>query len=129
MPVRSLSSSVLQWPDAGTIDRAVCRWASKLVQNREGVLRIGYFGSYARGDWGVGSDLDLIIILESSNQPFMKRGREFDATELPVPADVVIYSKDEWQSLKQQGRFYETVMGETVWVFDERGMRRETSGF
>lgn len=127
MPVRLLSSSVLKWPDAGTIDRAVRRWASKLVQNREGVLRIGYFGSYARGDWGVGSDLDLIIILESSNQPFMRRGREFDATELPVPADVVVYSKEEWQSLKQQGRFYETVMGEAVWVFDERGIRRETS--
>ncbi len=129
MPVRSLSSSVLKWPDAGTIDRAVRRWASRLVQNREGVLRIGYFGSYARGDWGVGSDLDLIIILESSNQPFMRRGREFDATELPVPADVLVYSKEEWQSLKQQGRFYETVMGETVWVFDERGIRHETSVF
>ncbi len=127
MPVRLLNSSVLKWPDAGTIDRAVRRWASRLVQNREGVLRIGYFGSYARGDWGVGSDLDLIIILESSNQPFMRRGGEFDATELPVPADVVIYSKEEWQSLKQQGRFYETVMRETIWVFDERGRRRETS--
>jgi len=129
MPVRLLNSSVLKWPDAGTIDRAVRRWASRLVQNREGVLRIGYFGSYARGDWGVGSDLDLIIILESSNRPFMRRGREFDATELPVPADVVIYSNDEWQSLKQQGRFYETVMGETVWVFDERELKRETSVF
>ena len=129
MPVRLLNSSVLKWPDAGTIDRAVRRWASRLVQNREGVLRIGYFGSYARGDWGVGSDLDLIIILESSNQPFMRRGRELDATDLPVPADVVIYSKDEWQSLKQQGRFYETVMGETVWVFDERELKRETSVF
>ncbi len=129
MPVRSLNTSVLKWPDAGTIDRAVRRWANRLLQNREGVLRIGYFGSYARGDWGVGSDLDLIIILESSNQPFMRRGREFDITELPVPADVVVYSKDEWQSLKQQGRFYETVMGETVWVFDERGIRRETSVF
>ena len=100
MPVRSLNSSVLKWPDAGTIDRAVRRWASRLLQNREGVLRIGYFGSYARGDWGVGGDLDLIIILESSNQPFMRWGREFDITELPVPADVVVYSKDEWQALK-----------------------------
>jgi len=129
MPVRSLNSSVLKWPDAGTIDRAVRRWASRLLQNREGVLRIGYFGSYARGDWGVGSDLDLIIILESTKQPFMRRGREFDITELPVPADVVVYSKDEWQSLKQQGRFYQTVMGETVWVFDEREISRETAVF
>ena len=64
MPVRLLSSSVLKWPDAQTVDKAVRRWAEDIHQNRKDVLRIGYFGSYARGDWGVGSDLDLIIILK-----------------------------------------------------------------
>ena len=29
--------------------------------------KIVLFGSYARGDWGVGSDLDLVIILDSSD--------------------------------------------------------------
>jgi predicted nucleotidyltransferase len=50
MPVRSLSSSVLRWPDAQTVDHAVREWAQKVVRHREDVLRIGYFGSYARGD-------------------------------------------------------------------------------
>jgi len=36
-------------------------------------LRIGYFGSYARGDWGVGSDLDLLVIVTAAEEAFEKR--------------------------------------------------------
>lgn len=63
MPVRSLDSSVLRWPDATTVHQAVCRWAREAARTRPEVLRVGYFGSYARGDWGVGSDLDLYLRL------------------------------------------------------------------
>ena len=73
MPVRSLSSSVLKWPDGKTVEHAIKLWAEKVSQNRKDVLRIGYFGSYARGNWGVGSDLDVIIVLESSEEPFERR--------------------------------------------------------
>jgi len=117
MPVRSLSSSVLKWPDAHTVAQAVRRWAEKVVQLRQDVLRIGYFGSYARGDWGVGSDLDLVIVVEKANQAFEKRAAAWDVTELPVPADVLIYTEEEWQSLGQRGRFFETLMEEAVWVY------------
>ena len=117
MPVRSLSSSVLRWPNAQTVDEAVRRWAEKVGWNRTDVLRIGYFGSYACGDWGVGSDLDLIIVVESSELPFEKRAAECDATELPVPADVLAYTVEEWQSLEHKGRFYQVVMREAIWIY------------
>ena len=64
MPVRSLSSPVLRWPDKREVDQAVRRWSERAVASRPDILRVGYFGSYARGDWGVGSDLDLVIIVE-----------------------------------------------------------------
>lgn len=74
------------------------------------------FGSYARGDWGVGSDLDLVIVVERCNQPIERRAAEWDLTELPVPADVLVYTKEEWKSLDRQGRLYQTLMREAVWV-------------
>lgn len=117
MPVRSLNSSVLKWPDAPTVDRAIRRWAEEAVRSRGGVLRMGYFGSYARGDWGVGSDLDLVIVVESSDQPFERRSVEWDTTGLPVPADLLVYTQEEWQSLSRQRRFYQTLMREAVWVY------------
>ncbi len=85
MPVRSLNSSVLKWPDARTVDSAVRCWTDKVLQERQDILAIGYFGSYARGDWGVGSDLDLIIILKNSDKPFEKRSLDWNTEKLPVP--------------------------------------------
>ncbi len=117
MPVRSLNSFILKWPDAQTVAQAVHHWSQKTLLSYYDVIRIGYFGSYARGDWGVGSDLDLIIVVESSDQPFERRASKWDATELPVPADVLVYTDEEWQSLEQEGRFYQTVTQEAVWVY------------
>ena len=118
MPVRSLSASVLKWPDAGAVDAAVRRWAERVVPTRPGVRRVGYFGSYARGDWGPGSDLDLIVIVERAEEPFESRALRWDVTELPVPADICVYTTAEWESPAQRGRFRETVMREAVWVYN-----------
>ncbi len=118
MPVRSLSSPVLKWPEARAVEQAVRDWAEALGRLRPDVLRIGYFGSYARGDWGVGSDLDLLIIVEHANQPFARRGVEWDVTGLPVPAEVLVYTEAEWQALARAGgRFSRTVAAEAVWVY------------
>ncbi|MBI2230108.1 MAG: nucleotidyltransferase domain-containing protein, partial [Deltaproteobacteria bacterium] len=78
----------------------------RAVACHSGVVRIGYFGSYARGDWGVGSDLDLVIVVESSNQPFERRSVDWDTTDLPVPVDALVYTQDEWEILGQQGGFH-----------------------
>ena len=79
------------------MDEAVRRWAAKVMQHRPEVVKVGYFGSYARGDWGVGSDLDLIIIVKSSAKPFEVRASEWDTREIPVPTDVLVYTQEEWQ--------------------------------
>lgn len=82
MPVRSLNSSVLKWPDAQTVDQAVQEWAAEVIEERADVLRIGYIGSYARGDWGVRSDLDIVLLVEEHEQPRWRRGVEWDLSSL-----------------------------------------------
>jgi len=97
MPVRLLTSSVFTWPKAETVDAAVRRWAAKVAKERPDVIQIGYFGSYARGDWGVGSDLDLLIIVQHAAKPFEMRAGEWDTRDIPVPTDVLVYTQKEWQ--------------------------------
>ena len=63
-------------------------WSSNEARQRPDLLRIGYFGSYARGDWGVGSDLDLIAVVTDISIPFEERFVEWDLTDLPVPAEI-----------------------------------------
>ncbi len=48
MPVRSLNSSVFKWPDKTAVDQAVRAWVENSLAMRKDVLRVGYFGSYAR---------------------------------------------------------------------------------
>ncbi|MBC7185493.1 MAG: nucleotidyltransferase domain-containing protein [Calditrichaeota bacterium] len=125
MPVRSLRSCVRTWPDARSVDAAVRAWAREMAKQRLEVVRMGYFGSYARGDWGVGSDVDLIVVVRESKVPFVRRAAEWDTTTLPVPADVLVYTQEEWSSPGLQERFGR-VAEQVVWVFERRegGCRR-----
>jgi len=81
------------------------------------VVRVGYFGSYARGDWGPGSDLDVIMIVRDSEESFERRAARWDTTELPVPVELLVYTQAEWERLGPASRFYQTVMREAIWVY------------
>jgi uncharacterized protein len=117
MPVKSLNSSVLKWPDRKSVEKALRLWAKKEARKHAGLLRLGYFGSYARGDWGVGSDLDLVAITAASSQPFERRNLSWDLHDLPVPADLLVYTEEEWTRLQEErGHFALTLNRETIWV-------------
>jgi len=111
---------VLKWPDAKTVARAVRQWAREIGPLKPETVRIGYFGSYARGDWGVGSDLDLVIIVDEAKERVERRASEWDATRLPVPAEALVYTVEEWNRLAANSPFGKTVSREAVWVY-ERG--------
>ena len=117
MPVKSSTSSLIKWPDRPAVDRAVRDWARQTADRRPEVLRIGYFGSYARGDWGVGSDLDVLVLVHRSSTPFERRASQWPAEELPVPADVLVYTLPEWEALDSKGRWRRTLAAEVVWVY------------
>jgi predicted nucleotidyltransferase len=117
MPVRSLNSSVLVWPDREQVDASVRRWAAEERLTRPELRRLGYFGSYARGNWGVGSDLDLVAIVADAAEPFERRSLAWTLTTLPVPAEILVYTEPEWRALIDRGgRFARTLEREVVWL-------------
>jgi predicted nucleotidyltransferase len=117
MPVRSSTSSVLKWPDRASVVAALEAWAAGEASRHAGLLRLGYYGSYARGNWGVGSDVDLIAIVEGAAGPFERRALDWDLLDLPVPAEIVVYTREEWERLRSEGgRFARTIERDTVWL-------------
>jgi hypothetical protein len=66
----------------------------------------------------VGSDLDLIVIVARADEPFERRGASLDTTELPVPAEVLVYTKDEWDRLSQEGRVPPPGIRDAVWIYE-----------
>ena len=119
MPVRSLNTSVLKWPDQTEADRAVRLWAAAEMGRRTDIVRLGYFGSYARGNWGVGSDIDLIAVVDETSLPFERRAVDWRLENLPIPSEILIYTIDEWQCLlSKDSRFARMLKSEVVWIYD-----------
>ena len=117
MPVRSLNSSVIKWPDGDSVKNALKAWAFEVRHDFPDVVWVGYFGSYARGDWGVGSDLDIIMIVKRTTLPKERRAIPYSTESLPVPADLLVYTLDEWESLSaSESRFSQVLSRETVWL-------------
>jgi predicted nucleotidyltransferase len=97
---------------------AVRAWAEALASRHPSIQKIGCFGSYARGDWGVGSDVDLLMVVTQTDVPFEQRTLLFDATGLPVPADVMVYTVDEWINLQKNSVLVQKIASEVYWIFE-----------
>lgn len=118
MPVRSLNSSVMKWPRRDEVDAAVRAWAAGRAESDRNVLAIGYFGSYARGDYGFGSDVDLIVFVRESARPFIERPLDWWPRDLPVHSDLLVYTPEEWDAMRARGEHFVTVIErEAVWVW------------
>lgn len=116
MPVRSLNTSVIRWPDAAEVIASLRRWAEQTNRTHPEIVRVGYLGSYARGNWGVGSDLDVVLVVQSSEKPFIERSAAFDTNSLPVPVDLLVYTKDEFERLSGVGSLK---AGDIRWLDDK----------
>ena len=91
MPVRSLNSAVFKWPNREKVLSAARRWATSLRRQDPAVELVMCVGSYARDDWGVGSDLSPV-----------QRHARYAPQGLPVPTDVWVYTSAEWEGLSSQ---------------------------
>jgi hypothetical protein len=53
-----------------------------------------------------------------------RRAMEFDTRALPVPADVFVYTVEEWWAMQREGcRSCRTVEDEAVWVYRRDNQR------
>lgn len=58
--------------------------------------------------------------------PTSPPGVEWDLTGLPVPAQPLVYTTDEWAGLQQEGgRFADVLREETVWVWEREDRRAQ----
>jgi predicted nucleotidyltransferase len=97
---------------------------SRIVQCLMGlnVYKVILFGSYARGTATEDSDIDLVVVLNSeefakSIDERLDRQRPVSSSVLEInrlyPMDVIVYSKGEYDYLKNKGDFFVKEVEET----------------
>src|SRR5438094_276530 len=86
---------------AGLLEQSLTRLVDVLKQGDD-VLRISVFGSYARGRRDLSTDLDVLVIMQTAT-PFLQRQADlYSALALPVDLDLLCYTPDEFEALKDR---------------------------
>ena len=99
MPVRSLTQSLLRWPEPEVVLKAVETWAQEQAQGCPTLQRVGVYGSYGRGDASVGSDLDLVLIDAGAQGPQSRRYGQWRFEQLPLSCDALVFTPSEFAQL------------------------------
>ena len=100
--------------DKTVIWQALNRWTKELSQRPE-VLAVVLFGSMASKRVGVGSDVDVLLILSQSDQPFLERTVIYKPHRFPVDIDVFPYT---WQEIQAGQKLAQEALrtGQVLWV-------------
>ncbi|MDW8234064.1 MAG: membrane protein insertion efficiency factor YidD, partial [Roseiflexaceae bacterium] len=95
-------------------EAALQEWAQALAEQHPEVVRIGYADLPAQ----TGGKTAVLLIVAQADLPFEQRAAAWDANPLPVPADLMVYTLDEWQRMPRDGRFMRVVERKARWVFE-----------
>jgi predicted nucleotidyltransferase len=80
----------------------------------EGVCRVSLFGSYVQGRRDLFTDLDILVVMDTS-MSFVERLRFlYSKVNVPVDLDMLCYTPQEFQSLKGTGRLRRILQEERV---------------
>jgi predicted nucleotidyltransferase len=91
--------------------RAVEAYIARLREDRPEVEQVIWFGSWVDGLPTPGSDVDLCLVLSSSNKPMRERIADYLPVGFPVGIDLFPYTRDEMERLRRESpSWYAAIM-------------------
>jgi len=98
------TSSSFARHDAAPLDQvlsAARRWVRDLLATCPEIVKVGYFGSYARGDYAPGSDFDVLMeVTTAAAKRRADRAAEYLPDRFPVDVDLLVYTSQELARLR-----------------------------
>ena len=111
-----MSSVVVKSIDFEAIRKQTAEFARRLLETRPEVEEVVVFGSFPRGTYAPGSDIDVLLILSGSGRRFRDRSPDYVPESFPVGMDVFAYTRRELERPSTQGFLAEALRGES-WRF------------
>jgi len=89
------------------VDKKLRRLLARIVENCS-PKRIYLFGSYARGDYHEGSDVDLAIVGDFRERFIDRIGRILDLNDTSLEIEPMAYTEDEFSRMEKRGNAFIT---------------------
>jgi predicted nucleotidyltransferase len=96
-----LSSVVIKSANREKIAQAVSAYVARLREQHQEIERVIWFGSWVTGLPMPGSDVDLCLILSSSDTSPRDRIPDYLPVGFPVGIDLFAYTQDEFEHLRE----------------------------
>ena len=74
------------------------------------ITRVYLFGSFARGDFDEGSDIDLLIIGDFKGRLVERIKTVMDMTDLPI--EPLVYTDEEFETMRHSNPFIKEILKE-----------------
>ncbi len=113
----------LCWPDnfVNRKSNKIVKRFINLIIKKFNLKKIIIFGSFARGDYHKGSDLDLIIVGEFKERFIDRIGKIIELNDSDLEIDAMVYTEEEFQKMIQERRpFIEQALEEGIVVYEKR---------
>jgi len=103
LQTRSYGTVEVTSVDREALLAALKRSAERLGREDANVEEVALFGSFARGDHTPESDVDLLLIVARSDEPFLSRPDAFRDAFLEIPFDVnlTVYTRQEVDRMRR----------------------------
>lgn len=72
------------------------------------------FGSFVKGTYAPGSDIDILLVLEKSDRKMRDRIPQFLPGRFPVGMDIFPYTKDELDEALKNNTFIQSILQEGI---------------
>lgn len=101
MQKHSLNSVKVIFANQANVKKQIQESIRQLIKRNPEIKKVILFGSYATGNYGPRSDVDILFILDSSDQPFLDRIPHYIPDDLSFSVDVFPYTASEIEALLQ----------------------------
>lgn len=106
MPEPSSTSVKVIYYNRQAVTQALSAALVSLVRSHPEIEEVVLFGSFVRGDTVPGSDVDMLLILSESLQPFLARIPAYLPTTVPGGVDVFPYTRQELTRVLEEGNSF-----------------------
>ncbi|MFQ6071438.1 MAG: nucleotidyltransferase domain-containing protein [Methanosarcinales archaeon] len=88
------------------------------IINLKKIHKIILFGSFARGDYHQGSDIDLVIVGDFKERFFDRIGKILDLNDTDFDLEPLVYTPEEFDKMiKEKRLFLQEVMNDGIIVY------------
>ena len=102
---------VIKSTDPIQIAKAVTSYVKKIKKEHPEVQKVIWFGSWVNGLPTPGSDVDICLIISSSDRPMRERVSDYLPRGFPVGIELFPYTVDEFKKLSHKSpTFYQAIV-------------------